>query len=176
MEKSLFEQLAEIANKYYQYPNLHKIDSKTIYQHKKNAEDRFTNPEEFFNRRLNGADYEKIVELSSPIKSFYKDFFGDEEFKVTHNVKKDMHIIKLMFAATNLISTNPINPEQIKDATTPDIKAEFRKAKKAAQTKIQNVRAGKNKSTSLQEAKDALLDVYTKFGVPYIPKNAKTNL
>lgn len=180
MEKSQFEQLAELAKKYFKYPDLNKIATKTVYQNLKDESDTFTNPDEFITRKLNGADYKKVVLLSSPKDDFLKEFFGTDEYKITKDVKSDMHVIKLVFAAAGLITTNAMNPEQVNATSTPEKpkkeKTPFQKATAAAQAKIQNVKGGKNKSVTLEQAQAELLSIYEKFGEVYKPRDAKTNL
>ena len=169
MEKSLFEQLAELAKKYYKYPDLNTVVSKTVYQSLKDESDTFTNPDEFINRKLNGADYKKEVLLNSPKRDFFKEFFGSEDYKVAKNTLSDMHIVKLIFAEAGLISPLAVNPQQANFPTKKE-KTPFQKEKQAAFAKKMNVKNGVNKSVTLEEAQAELEAVYAKYGKEYKPR------
>lgn len=140
MENSLFKQLEELAKKYYNGPVLTKVSSQTYYQHKENETDRFINPDEFINRKLNGADYEKVVILSSPKDSFLKEFFNNDEYKITKDVIHSMHVVKLILAGTGLISPLAVNPEQVNLPYSSQKKTLFNKKITSLNAKLQKAK------------------------------------
>lgn len=169
--KSLYEQLTELTKKFHQYPNINKVSTKTYYQNINDESDMFLDADEFINRKLNGADYKKVVIMNTPKRDFFKEFFGDADYKVTKETKSDMHIVKLMFAEAGLISPLAVNPEQ---ASLPiDNVTAFKKEKQAAQAKIQNVKNGNNQSLTLEQAQAELVAVYAKYKKPYKPRVKK---
>jgi len=162
--KTLYEQLVELSEKYYKLPDINKTVVETFYANKKNRADTVTSVDDFIERELKGADYEKVELIISPKKDFFKEFFGDENFKVTKDVKSKLHGFKLIMAEAGLISPLAVNPQQA------NIPTSFKKEKQAAFAKIQNVKSGANKSVTLEEAQAELVAVYVKYGKEYKPR------
>ena len=75
---SVFAKIAEIVKKF-EKVNLNATDITTYFQNKKDATDRFTNPQEFFTRQLNAADYEQVVEGYMPKQDFCEMLFNIRE-------------------------------------------------------------------------------------------------
>lgn len=110
--------------------------------------------------------YDRIVEGETLRNALKTSLFGKTEITV-----EDAAAIRS--AAAKFL-------EFVKELTIVDApkkeKTPFQKEKAAAQAKIQNVKAGSNKSLTLEQAKAELIDVYLKYGEVYKPKDAKTNL
>lgn len=154
--KTLFEQIVEIRAKAGDLLKLNKEFVTVFYKHKTNEEDIFTNPEEFFNRKLITTDYEKEVKTSSPIKDLKKEIFGDENYEITDDTFKAIESFDNLLIALN---EKPVS--------------DFKKEKQKAQAKEQAVKNGTNKSCTEEEAHAELLAVYEKYGMIYKPKGKK---
>lgn len=111
-------------------------------------------------RKIELQGYKRIETDNSIRKPLMIELFGKTELSVAEasSIRKTAKFFNEIVKELSIIEA-PKTP-----------KSEFIREKQKAQAKIQNVKAGKNKAISLEDAVAELEAVYTKYGEVYKPR------
>lgn len=118
---------------------------------------------EALNRKVELVGYKRVETDSSIRKPLMMAIFGKTEVSVAEasEIRKTAELFNKIVKELTIIEA----PAKEK---TP-----FQKEVAAAQAKIQNVKAGKNKSVTPEQAQAELEAIYTKYGETYVPRKKK---
>ena len=131
--KSMYEEIKRICVEVGTVKDLSVIKRKTVYQNKTNPEDTFNYLEEAFAKGLDLAKYEKIVVEKKIKLEIVKTIFGNADFKMTPDIKKDFILFnEIMMEVTKPTRNTPKktadpvkdSAESVKDSEKVNKKAE----------------------------------------------------